>query len=208
MLVKTALVALSAVVTVLAVDPVESGDWVPYTPGSDIQECEGGVVDGDNFFIPTSPEGGSTSGACSNGHLRAEQRFTDDYTTGVKQFGGIFTINAMTGTRISIKQTFNGDTGPYFILAVETGGTLYSVEGGAVLQTDVATVGTPVQINTVHNADINAFRCYVNGVQLFSDDDAPGGSFYDKIGAYTTDSGTGDLNITWTEVEFWNRDDS
>jgi hypothetical protein len=205
MLVKTLFTSLSAAALALAATPLESGTWVPVSPGDQQQTCAGGSISGSTFSIPTSPNGSTSGSGCSNGHLRAENRYTNDYSTGVHQFAGTFKINSQGGTRVAIKQTFNGSTGPYFILAVQSGGTLYSVEGGAVLATGVATVGKSVTINTVHNADIHSYRVYVNGALAFRDDNAPSGSFYDKIGAYTTDSGTGPLSITWSDVAFWTR---
>ncbi|KAL7808695.1 hypothetical protein V8C26DRAFT_432239 [Trichoderma gracile] len=205
MLVKTLLATLSAASAVFAATPLESGNWVSVNPGFQTQTCEGGSVSGTTFSIPTSPNGNNSGAGCSNGHLRAERRYNNDYSSGVHQFAGTFKINSMGGSRIAIKQTFNGDTGPYFILAVDTGGRLYSVEGGATLVTGVANVGSSVTINTVHNADIHSYRVYVNGKLAFRDDNAPGGSFYDKFGAYTTDSGTGPMSITWSDVAFWTR---
>ncbi|KAJ6440156.1 C6 zinc finger domain-containing protein [Purpureocillium lavendulum] len=205
MLVSRIFVALSAAAVGLAGTPVESGNWVEDKPSYSSQSCAGGSVNGLTFTIPKSPNGDTSGSGCSNGHLRAERRYKDDYTSGVRQFGGTFKINSMSGTRISIKQTFNGDAGPYFIMAVEQGGRLYSVEGGATIATGVATVGASVSINTVHNADNHRFSVYVNGKEAFRDDNAPGGSFYDKIGAYTTNSGTGDMSITWSDVQFWHR---
>ncbi|KAF3067009.1 hypothetical protein CFAM422_008975 [Trichoderma lentiforme] len=205
MLVKSALATLSAATAVFAATPLESGNWVPASPGFSTQTCAGGSVSGSTFSIPANPNGSTSGSGCSNGHLRAERRYNDDYTTGVHQFAGTFKINSLGGSRIAIKQTFNGNTGPYFILAVDTGGRLYSVEGGATLATGVANVGSSVTINTVHNADIHSYRVYVNGQLAFRDDNAPGGSFYDKFGAYTTDSGVGPMSITWSDVAFWTR---
>ncbi len=206
MFIKPFLVALSAAVSVVtAGSPLESGNWVEDHPGYSTQQCEGGQVNGNTFSIPQSPDGSGGGSGCSNGHLRAERRYNDDYSSGVHQFGGVFKINHMSGNRISIKQTFNGNTGPYFIMGVEQGGRLYSVEGGKTIADGVATVGASVRINTVHNADNHRFSVYVNGKEMFRDDNAPGGSFYDKIGAYTTNSGTGDLSITWSDVQFWHR---
>ncbi|KAF7561106.1 hypothetical protein G7046_g3050 [Stylonectria norvegica] len=199
------LLALSAATIALAGTPLESGTWVEDFPGYSQQACAGGSVSGNTFTIPVSPNGSTSGSGCSNGHLRAERRYTDDYTTGVHQFGGEFKINSMSGSRISIKQTFNGDAGPYFILGVENGGRLYSVEGGATLADGVATVGSTVRINTVHNANNHRFSVYVNGQEAFRDENAPSGSFYDKIGAYTTNTGTGTLSITWNDVQFWHR---
>lgn len=202
---KNILLALSAAALALAGSPVESGNWVEDSPGFSQQQCEGGKVSGNTFTIPKSPDGSGGGAGCSNGHLRAERRYNDDYSSGVHQFGGQFKINSMSGSRISIKQTFNGNAGPYFIMGVEQGGRLYNVEGGATIASGVATVGSTVRINTVHNANNHRFSVYVNGKEMYRDNSAPGGSFYDKIGAYTTDSGTGALSITWTDVQFWHQ---
>ena len=200
-----ALLVASAAPLALAATPVESGTWIPDTYSFSAQQCEGGEVDGDNFYIPVDTNGDNSGSGCSNGHLRAERRYKSDYTDGVRQFSGTFTINEMSGTRISIKQTF-GDS-PYFILGVDNTGRLYSVEGGVTIAEGVANVGDSVTIHTVHNAGNHNYRVYVNGQQSYSVTDAPSGTFYDKIGAYTTDSGSGDLNITWTDVAFWHRQD-
>lgn len=203
MLFKTFFLALTAAL-VVADAPLESGNWVEDTFSYSNQACAGGTVSGDRFKIPTSPNGDTSGSGCANGHLRAERRYKDDYSSGVRQFGGTFKINSGGGTRISLKQTFNGDAGPYFILAVENG-RLYSVRGGETLVDNVANVGQTVRINTVHNTGNNRFSCYVNGVERYRDENAPEGSFYDKIGAYTTDSGKGPLDVTWTNVQFWHR---
>jgi hypothetical protein len=197
------LLTLAAAASAYAATPVGSGTWTKVSPGFNVQQCAGGVVSGNVFTIPTSPNGSTSGSGCSNGHLRAERRYTNDYTSGIHQFGGSFTITSQTGNRIAIKQTFNGDSGPYFIMGVKDGGTLYSVEGGATIATGVAHVGTKVVINTVHDANAGRFSVYVNGVQKYTDNDAPGGGFYDKLGAYTTDSGTGALTIRWDDVTFW-----
>lgn len=206
MLAKSILLTLYASALAFAATPLESGTWVEDFPGFALHQCAGGTVSGNTYTIPKTPNGSTSGSGCSNGHLRAERRYNNDYSSGVHQFGGDFKITSMSGTRISIKQTFNGDTGPYFILGVEQGGRLYSVRnGGGTIDEGVATVGTTVRINTVHNANNHRFSVYVNGKERFRDDNAPGGSFYDKIGAYTTDSGTGGMSIQWTNVQFWHR---
>lgn len=205
MLFKSVLAGLSAATMAFAATPVESGNWVQTSPGVQVQTCEGGSVSGSTFSIPSATNGNSNGAGCSNGHLRAENRYTNDYSTGVHQFAGTVKINSFGGDRVAIKQTFNGSTGPYFILGIKSNGDLYSVEGGATIASGIAKVGSSITINTVHNADIHSFRVYVNGALAFRDDAAPSGSFYDKIGAYTTDSGKGPLSVTWSDVEFWTR---
>lgn len=197
------LLALAAATTSYAATPVEGGSWNQVSPSFNIQECAGGSVSGSTFTIPSSPNGDDSGAGCSNGHLRAERRYTNDYTSGIHQFGGSFTITDQSGDKIALKQTFNGDDGPYFIMAVKAGGTLYSVEGGATIAEGVANVGSTVVINTVHDANAGRFSVYVNGEEKFRDDAAPGGGFYDKLGAYTTNSGTGGMTVQWDDVTFW-----
>ncbi|KAH8690631.1 hypothetical protein BGW36DRAFT_389088 [Talaromyces proteolyticus] len=199
---KHILVALSTATFALAASPVGTGTWTSVTASFDAQECAGGVVNGNTFKLPTSPNGSTSGSGCSNGHLRAERRYKNDYTSGVHQFGGQFQITSMTGNKISLKQTFNGDDGPYFIMGVKSNGDLYDVEGGATIASGVATVGTTVTINTIHDANNQLYDVYVNGKKTFSTS-APGGSFYDKCGAYTSDSGTGAITVIWSDVSFW-----
>jgi hypothetical protein len=190
-----------------AATPVESGNWVSDSPAFDVQECAGGQVDGLTFTLPAT----QTFDACGNGAPRAERRYHDyagsgtNYSGGVRQFAGTFRINSMGGDRISLKQTFNGDAGPYFMLAVDHTGRLYSVEDGATIAGGVAKVGATVRINTVHDVAAHSLRVYVDGQLAYTDDNAPGGEFYDKFGAYQTGSGHGDISVTWSDVHFWHR---
>lgn len=203
MTIKYVVLTLTAAAAALAVNPVGSGSWNAVSPSFNIQICEGGTVSGDDFQLPSSPNGDSSGAGCSNGHLRAERRYTNDYSDGVHQFGGQFVINAFGGNKVALKQTFNGDAGPYFIMAVTNDGSLYSVEGGATIASGVAGVGQAVTINTVHDTANNLYQVYVNGQLSYTDNNAPGGSFYDKCGTYTTDSGSGPIDVTWSDVQFW-----
>jgi hypothetical protein len=203
MLAKSILCAIAGATLTLAGSPVGSGTWTEVKPSFNTQTCAGGSVSGDTFTLPTSPNGSTSGSGCSNGHLRAERRYTNDYTDGVKQFGGEFKITSLTGDRIALKQTFNGDTGPYFIMGIKSTGDIYNVEGGATIASGVAKVGTSVRINTVHDANKQTYSVYVNGVESYTDNSAPGGSFYDKCGAYTSDSGSGAITVTWSDVQFW-----
>ncbi|OAQ65430.1 hypothetical protein VFPPC_16346 [Pochonia chlamydosporia 170] len=187
----------------LAASPVGGGSWTKVSPSFDIQQCAGGKVSGNSFSIPKSPNGDTGGSGCSNGHLRAERRYRNNYSSGVHQFAGTFTINSKGGDRIAIQQTFDEDDGPYFIMAVK-GSDLYSVEGGGTIASGVAGVGKKVTINTIHDVGQKKFTVYVNGVQKFSES-APSGNFYNKLGCYTTNSGTGPMSITWDDVAFWTR---
>lgn len=201
MLSKIVLLALSAT-SALAVSPVGGGSWNSVNPGYSQQTCEGGHISGNEFSIPAKPNGSGGGSGCSNGHTRAERRYKNDYSSGKHQFGGQLKINSYGGDRVSVKQTFNGDSGPYFIMGVKSNGDLYSVEGGKTIASGVAKVGSTVTINTVHDANSHKYQVYVNG-QLKFTENTPGGSFYDKIGTYTTNSGEGPLDVTWNNVAFW-----
>ncbi|CEJ91920.1 hypothetical protein VHEMI07603 [[Torrubiella] hemipterigena] len=199
---------LLSATTALCGAPVESGPWVEDTPNFALHQCAGGKVNGDTFELPKSPNGSTSGPGCGNGHLRAERRYNDNYSSGVHQFSGEFKINSMSGSRICLKQTFNGsgggNGGPYFLLAVEKGGDLYKV-GGTPIAKGVATIGATVRVNTVHDVAKRRLSLYINGKEMYRDDNAPKGSFYDKIGTYATDSGTGAISVTWSDVQFWHK---
>jgi hypothetical protein len=170
---------------------VEGGGWTSYSPGYKVQQAGCGQVSGLTFKLTCSD---------SSDEQRAERRY-DTYSSGTRQFEGYFKITSMSGSRICLKQTFK-TTGPYFLLAVEKGGRLYSVEGGDTVATG-ATVGTTVQVNTVHVVG-SQLRVYINGSKVFSES-SPSGSFYDKFGAYRTGSGQGPITVTWSGIQFWHK---
>jgi hypothetical protein len=170
---------------------VESGTWKTWSPGYTVQQVGCGSVSGSTFKLTCSN---------SSGEQRAERRY-DTYTGGTHQFEGYFKINSMGGSRISLKQTFGG-SGPYFLLAVESGGRMYDVEGGATISGG-ATVGTTVRVNTVNQVG-SSHRTYING-SLKNTVSSPDGSYYDKIGAYRTASGQGPISVTWSNVRFWTK---
>jgi hypothetical protein len=172
-------------------DPVESGPWTSYSPGFTVQERGCGDVNGLTFTLTCTT---------ASGDQRAERRY-DTYSSGARQFEGTFRIVSMGGSRISLKQTF-GPSGPYFLLAAENGGRLYSVEGGQTIASG-ATVGTPVRVNTVHVVG-SQLRVYVNGSLKYSTSSGSGG-FYDKFGAYRTSSGKGPITVQWSDVHFWHK---
>jgi hypothetical protein len=171
---------------------VEPGGWHSYSPGFAVQERGCGDVNNLTFTLTCST---------GSGDQRAERRY-DTYSGGSRQFEGYFRITSQSGTRISLKQTFNEDDGAYFMLAVERGGRLYAVHGGDTLATG-ATVGTTVRVNTVHDVG-GSHRTYVNGSRKH-EVGSPGGRFYDKFGAYRTNSGAGPITVQWSDVKFWQK---
>ncbi|MEV7345810.1 hypothetical protein [Streptomyces sp. NPDC093544] len=172
---------------------VEPGGWTSVSPTYTVQERGCGTVSGLTFTLTCST---------ASGDQRAERRYAT-YTGGTRQFEGYFRISSLSGTRISLKQTFNESAaGPYFMLAVERGGRLYAVHGGATLS-NAGTVGATVRVNTVHQVG-TSHRTYING-SLQHTYASPSGSFYDKFGAYRTDSGTGPATVVWSNVKFWRK---
>lgn len=191
LLVGLALVGALVVVAPQAYAEVEPGGWTPASPGFKVQQKGCGKVNNLTFQL-----------TCSNGsgEQRAERRY-DTYTGGTHQFEGYFKITSMGGSRISLKQTFK-TTGPFFLLAVEKGGRLYAVHGGNTIATG-ATVGTTVRVNTVHVVG-KTHKVYING-SLKDTVSSPGGSFYDKFGAYRTGSGEGPITVEWSNIRFWTK---
>jgi hypothetical protein len=189
-------VAAAAALTLASALPaaaeVEPGGWTAYSPGFKVQERGCGDVSDLTFKLTCST---------GSGDQRAERRY-DTYSSGTRQFEGYFRITSQTGTRISLKQTFHGDEGPYFMLAVERGGRLYSVHGGNTIATG-ATVGTTVRVNTVHVVG-GEHRTYING-SLKNTVDSDSGEFYDKFGAYRTGSGAGPITVVWSGIKFWRK---
>ncbi|WP_128429589.1 hypothetical protein [Streptomyces cyaneus] len=191
--VTSALCATSLLAAPQAFAEVEPGGWQSVSPGYSVQERGCGQVDGLTFRLTCST---------ASGDQRAERRYAT-YTGGTRQFEGYFRITSLSGTRISLKQTFNESaSGPYFMLAVERGGRLYAVHGGTTLS-NAGTVGATVRVNTVHQVGVE-HRTYING-SLEHTYASPGGSFYDKFGAYRTNSGSGPATVEWSNIRFWRK---
>jgi hypothetical protein len=181
----------TASVALAADPPVEGGNWVSYSPTFTVQERGCGDVSDLTFKLTCSTD---------SGDQRAERRYAT-YSSGTRQFQGYFRITSMSGTRISLKQTFK-TTGPFFLLAVEKGGRLYAVHGGNTIASG-ATVGTTVRVNTVHVVG-STHRTYING-SLKETVSSPSGDFYDKFGSYRTASGKGPITVQWSDIQFWHK---
>ena len=116
--------SLAAAPAVSAAPAAPAITWVQYSPSYTVQQEGCGSVSGSTFTLTCSNSGQE--------YDRAERRYVD-YSSGSHRFNGTFKITSMSGSRISLKQTFHDNAGPYFLLAVESGGRLYSVEGGATI---------------------------------------------------------------------------
>jgi hypothetical protein len=129
---------------------------------------------------------------------RAERRY-ETYSSGMHRFRGTFTITSMSGSRVSLKQTFHQDVGGYFMLAVDNTGRLYDVGSHQTLATGIK-VGVPVRVQTVQRVGEN-LKVSING-KLVETIDSPAGNFYDKIGTYRTSTGHGRIAVTWKKLSF------
>ena len=182
----------TAVAPAVSAAPASPGiTWTQYSPTYTVQQEGCGTVSGSTFTLSCSNSGSE--------YDRAERRYAD-YSSGSHRFNGTFKITSMGGSRISLKQTFNDNVGPYFLLAVESGGRLYSVEGGATIASG-ATVGTSVNVETIQTVGSQE-QVYING-SLDYTTSSPSGSFYDKIGAYRTSSGSGPITVQWSNLAFY-----
>jgi hypothetical protein len=182
---------LAAAPAVSAAPAAPAITWIQYSPSYTVQQEGCGSVSGSTFKLTCSNSG--------SGYDRAERRYVD-YSSGSHRFDGTFKITSMGGSRISLKQTFHDKVGPYFLLAVESGGRLYSVEGGATISSG-ATVGTSVNVETIQTVGSQE-QVYING-SLDYTTSSPSGSFYDKFGAYRTSSGSGPITVQWSNLAFY-----
>lgn len=200
MSIKRRALALCATVSglILALTPMASaktphptGTWIPYNPSFVVQQQGCGKVNGLTFQLTCSTTGG--------GFQRAERRYAT--YSGAHKFQGTFKITSLGGDRISLKQTFG--SGPYFLLAVAHDGSLYSVEGGKpVAPAGTALPGKSVTVTTIQVG--GTFEVDINGSKALTQS-SPGGSFYDKVGAYATASGHGPITVAWSNLQFWHQ---
>ena len=175
---------------------VGTGPWTSYSPSFSIQERGCGDVSDLTFRLTCST---------ADGDQRAERRYVT-HGSGTWQFQGSFRITSMGGTRLSLKQTFRdgSSAGPYWMMAVESGGRLYAVHGGATIGgSGTASVGTTVRLNTVHQVG-SSHKAYING-SLRHTYSSPSGTFYDKFGLYRTSSGRGPGTVVWSSIRFWRK---
>lgn len=187
-----AVVAALVVLAGSTVNPAAAADWTRYRPTYQEQVRGCGEITGKyrlTFALTCTT---------ADGDQRAERRY-ESYSGGVHRFAGTFVITSLPGRRISLKQTYNEDEGPYFLLAVSRKGKLYDVETKKTLATGV-TVGQPVRVRTVHDVG-STLKIYIDG-KLVETLDSPSGTFYDKLGAYRTASGSGKVTVRWKKLSF------
>ena len=148
---------------------------------------------------------GSISGSthkltCSGGSgwQRAEYKLGSS-TSGQRQFQGDLKVVSLSGTGISLKQTFKAPSSAFFMLAVRSGGTLYQHGAGTTFMSNI--IGKTLRINTTIGG--GAHRFYLNG--SLRKTTSASGSFFDKYGVYKTTSGTGPVTAQWTGIRSWRK---
>jgi ricin-type beta-trefoil lectin protein len=171
--------------------------WSAYTPtmrlqlrGCGAHSSSGGV---ETFRLTCSD---------TSNDNRAEQRIENDYTSGTNQFEGEVRVVSLGGSNISLKQTFRPNDGAFLMIAVGSGGRLFSVGGPSG---DLATgiIGSWIRLNTIHSVSAGTHQIYINGSLRATKTGAPQTAWHDKYGTYRLGSGQGPITAEWRNVRFW-----
>src|SRR5581483_214944 len=118
-LIKAAAAGLLGLLAANAYAQIGSG-WTSISETFKIQTSGSGSVNGDTFSL-TSTSSGTKD--------RAEREY-NAWSSGTHQFQGDVTVVSLGGDRICLKQTFQENTGPWNMIAVQKSGHPYEVEGG------------------------------------------------------------------------------
>ncbi|MES2694815.1 MAG: hypothetical protein V4773_15185, partial [Verrucomicrobiota bacterium] len=76
------------------------------------------------------------------------------------------------------------------------------VQGGATLNS--YSIGSTIRINTVTYTGSDKVAVYING-SMKEEITGGSGNYYDKFGAYRTNSGQGPVSVTWSGIRFWQK---
>jgi hypothetical protein len=189
-----ALSALFCGMSVAANAQVAGTGWKSASPSFNVQQQGCGKVSGLTFQI-------TCNAPHSSGYQRAERRYAN-MTASLNQFEGTVKVTSLTGDRINIKQVFQDGTGPWMIMTVKKPGVVYETEGGNTLAS--IPIGTSFRVNTVTDTKGKKTDVYINGskVETKSGGKTP---FYDKFGAYASETGYGPVTVVWSGIKFWTK---
>ena len=182
-----AISALACSLSLTAHAQVGSG-WSSTSYSFNIQTSSGCSVSGNTFKV-----GSSSSG-------RAERRYAN-ISSAQAQMQGTVTVNSLGGDRVSLAQIHELGSATSLV-AIKKPGTLYEVEGGATVGS--MTIGSPARINMTLVDSSGKCQTYLNG-SLKTTVSGGSGTYYFKVGAYVTASGTGPATVTWSGVQFWKK---
>jgi len=194
-----AAVALACGLPLAARAQIGSG-WTPTTESFTIQTSNGAtakaIAGGYEFTTPNKGTGKVS---------RAEQRFATMPSNSTIQWQGDCKVKSMSGDRISVKQCHQVTISSFVIIALtKAGGTHFYLVNGPTLAN--YTIGTTARVTTIMNNKTGVCDIYVNGVHAGSKSGGKGGGgMYDKCGSYVTRSGTGGMDVTWTNLKFWKK---
>jgi hypothetical protein len=171
--------------------------WTSYTPsmntqtvGSGTYSSSGGV---ETFKITSSS---------NSTEQRAERRVQNEWSSGTNQFEGDVKVVSLGGTGISLKQTFQPESGAFLMLAIKSSssGSLYEVSSGTTLATNI--IGNTIRVNTITDVSASKTYSYVNG-SLKHTKNGGNPPFHDKYGTYRLGSGYGPITAEWRNIKFW-----
>jgi hypothetical protein len=169
--------------------------WTSYSPSIRTQTVGTGT-----YSISGGVETFRITSTSSSTEQRAERRVENEWSSGTNQFEGMMRVVSLGGTGISLKQTFQPQSGAFLMIAVRSNGELYEVGGGVTLASGV--IGSTLRINTVTDVSASRTYVYVNGVlrQTRNGGNPP---FHDKYGTYRLGSGRGPVTAEWSGIKFW-----
>jgi len=110
-------------------------------------------------------------------------------------------VTSLSGTGISLKQTFKAPSSAFFMLAIRAGGALYDHGNSGAGHFMTGVVGKSVRVNTIIGG--GKHQLYLNG--SLKETRSGSGAFFDKYGAYKTTSGTGPVTVEWTGIRSWRK---
>jgi hypothetical protein len=179
--------AFLAVGSALTTQAQVGSGWSSTSYSYNIQTSSGCSVSGNTFKV----DGGSG---------RAERRYAN-ITSAEAQMQGTVVVNSLGGDRVSLSQIHETNRAPS-LCAIKKPGTLYEVQGGATVGS--LAIGASARINMTLRDSDGRCQTYLNGSLRTTRTDG-GGTYYFKVGAYPTASGTGPATVTWTGVQFWRK---
>jgi hypothetical protein len=196
---RSSLITLSAFAMLagLSAQAQVGSGWTSYSPSKKLQKV-GNV----SYSSSSGVETFKINGTDSSSEQRCEQRVEDDFSSGQRQFQGTVKVTSLSGTGISLKQTFQANNGAFLMVAIKSGGTLYDVHSGTTLASGV--IGSSVRVNTITDCSAKKSYEYINGSLkcTLSGGTAP---FYNKYGTYRLGSGHGPITAQWSSTKFWKK---